>query len=619
MTEVYAASDDFVNNLLNKSDYGVTAEQLKTIPGLFDKVAFASLGTTQDVKNIITNAFANPVSFVAQDLADKVKNSFYTDWASPSSTGAYDPTIQAQQDYLKSNNVSQDVIGNILSGSTQAGLADLAQQQAKKAAFDQNSGLKADLGNFLSSDAGKLALLVGGAYAGGAFDPSTLGAGASGVGAGAGLDAATVAEGWGGAGAVGSGGSTGLLSGTAAASPFATQGSAGYGQLGSGTFGATGVPEGSQFVTQGGLAAPATVGQGGALGAGSFASNGSALAQAGLLGGATTLAGELVPATDYYAAGTAGAGTSLGAGMADVATGGLGGLTAEQLGQMGLVQGGLGLLGGVLGGNTAADASTQAAQQYAKFAQQGANMAGFRPVGTTTTFGTSNFQVDPATGQLTSAGYQLSPQLQAYQDQIMGSNRQSLTDATNLQNLGRQYIAQNPNQVASNWYNQQQALLAPSRDTESARLANQLQQTGRTGVSVAQGGNLQAANPEMAALANARAMADAQMAANAQTYGQQQVGFGQGLLTNAYQPFNAGLSTASNVEALGQQPFTLSSNLANLSSTAGARAGDILTKGMGQSISAQQAANSFNPWSTAIQGAASNPLTSLGLLNVAFG
>jgi len=479
------------------------------------------------------------------------------------------------------------------------------------------------LSNFLSSDAGKLAAIAGAAYAGGAFDPSMLGAGASGAGA---ADAATLAEGWGGSGAVGSGSSSGLLSGTAAASPLATQGSAGYGQLGSGTFGATGIPEGSQFVTQGGLAAPATVGQGGALGAGSFAANGSTLAQAGLLGGAATLAGELAPATDYYAAGTAGAGTALGAGtagtgtllgagMADAAAGGLGGLTAEQLGQLGLVQGGLGLLGGVLGGNTAAGARSQAAQQYAKSAQQGANMASFRPVGTTTTFGTSNFQIDPLTGQLTSAGYQLSPQLQAYQDQIMGSNRQSLNDATTLQNLGRQYIAQDPNQVASNWYNQQQALLAPSRDTESARLANQLQQTGRTGVSVAQGGNLQAANPETAALANARAMADAQMAANAQTYGQQQVGFGQGLLSNAYQPFNAGLTTASNVEALGQQPFTLSSNLANLSSTAGARAGQILATGMGNSISSQQAANSYNPWATAVQGVASNPLTGLGLLS----
>jgi len=309
-----------------------------------------------------------------------------------------------------------------------------------------------------------------------------------------------------------------------------------------------------------------------------------------------------------------GLGAGLGLSSAATGAGALGaGLTAAQT--AGLIQGGLGLAGGLLGGQTAQNATQQAAQQYAQSAQQGANMATFRPVGTTTTFGTSNFQVDPTTGQLTSAGYQLSPELQAYQNQIMGNNRQSLTDVSNLQNLGRGYIAQSPEAAAQQWMTNQQALLAPGRDMESARLANQLQQTGRTGVSVAQGGNLGMANPEQQALANARAMQDLQLAAGAQQAGQAQTTFGQGLLANAYQPFNAGLTAASNVETLGQQPFSLSTNLANLSSTAGARAGQILSGGMGNSITAQQAANSYNPWSTALQGAASNPLIGQGLLN----
>jgi len=331
-------------------------------------------------------------------------------------------------------------------------------------------------------------------------------------------------------------------------------------------------------------------------------------ATGGLLGatGGTLAAGGLGAGLGY---GATGLGTSLATGA------GLGSLTASQLGSLGLIQGGLGLVGGLLGGSSASNASAQAAQQYAQAAKQGANMASFRPVGTTTTFGSSNFAIDPNTGQLTSAGYQLSPELQAYQNQIMGSNRQSLTDATNLQNLGRGYIAQSPEEAAQQWMKNQQALLQPGRDVESARLANQLQQTGRTGVSVAQGGNLGAANPEQQALANARAMQDLGLAAQAQQQGQAQTTFGQGLLTNAYQPFQAGLTTASNVEALGQQPFTLSSNLANLSSTAGARAGSILSSGMGNSITSQQAANSYNPWSTALQGAASNPLTGLGLMN----
>ena len=352
-------------------------------------------------------------------------------------------------------------------------------------------------------------------------------------------------------------------------------------------------------------------------GLGLTAGNTANLASMGGAQGLTTLGttGSTLGATGgALAAGGLGAGIGLGS----AATGaGLGaaGLTASQLGTAGLIQGGLGLAGGLLGGQSASDAQAQAAQQYAKLAQQGANMANFRPVGTTTTFGTSNFQIDPTTGQLTSAGYTLSPELQAYQNQIMAGNRQSLTDVSNLQNLGRGYIAQSPQEAAQQWMSNQQALLAPSRDMESARLANQLQQTGRTGVSVAQGGGLGMANPEQQALANARAMQDLQLAAGAQQAGQAQTTFGQGLLSNAYQPFNAGLTTAANVEQLGQQPFSLSTNLANLSSTAGARAGQILAGGMGNSITAQQAANSYNPWATALQGAASNPLTGVGLMN----
>jgi len=242
--------------------------------------------------------------------------------------------------------------------------------------------------------------------------------------------------------------------------------------------------------------------------------------------------------------------------------------------------------GGLLQGSTNQQAAQTQANALRAAGQQAASSAQFRPVGTTTTFGTSNFQVDPTTGQLTSAGYQLSPQLQAYQNSIMGGGQQSLTDAANLQNLGRGYIAQSPEAAAQQYMANQQALLAPSRDMESARLANQLQQTGRTGVSVAQGGNLGMANPEQQALANARAIQDLNLAAQAQQAGQAQTTFGQGLLTSAYDPFNAGLKTATGVEALGQQPFTLSQGLGTAASTAGANAGRL---GLAANMSAADA------------------------------
>jgi hypothetical protein len=249
-----------------------------------------------------------------------------------------------------------------------------------------------------------------------------------------------------------------------------------------------------------------------------------------------------------------------------------------------LIAGGLGMLGGGLQG--------RAAQQGN---QQAAGATQFRPVGITNTFGTSNFTVDPTTGQLTSAGYTLSPQLQAAQNTLMGGLGQNLQDTANIQAMGRQYMAQSPQEQAQQYIANQQALLAPLREQQSAQLLNQLSNTGRTGLSVAQGGNLGMANPEFQALANARAMQDLQLAANATQAGQQQYQFGQGLLSSAYQPYNAALTTAGATEALGQQPLELSASLAGRSATAGANAAPYL-----------KAATSYSPTGSLLSGLAGN-------------
>jgi hypothetical protein len=133
-------------------------------------------------------------------------------------------------------------------------------------------------------------------------------------------------------------------------------------------------------------------------------------------------------------------------------------------------------------------------------------------------------------------------------------------------------------------------------------LANQLQQTGRTGVSVAQGGALGMANPEQQALANARAMQDLQLASQAQQQGQAQTTFGQGLLSSAYQPFQAGLSTASNIEQLGQNPLALSSGLAQQSSAAGAKAGQLQLGANQAAAQAALGAANYNPFASALSG-----------------
>jgi hypothetical protein len=230
--------------------------------------------------------------------------------------------------------------------------------------------------------------------------------------------------------------------------------------------------------------------------------------------------------------------------LSDLFSGALGGASAgSAFGPMGsLVGGGIGLLGGLFGSSGTSSAANARSQAEMQAARDAAEAAKFRPVGVTTRFGSSNFQFNPQ-GYLTGAGYNVSPEMQAYQNRLMGLADTGLTQAeqaqfqyqpltnaaTGLFNLGKQYLAQTPDQVAADYMAKQQALLAPGRERESANLINQLSNTGRTGLSIAQGGNLQAANPEAAALANARAMQDLQLSANAQQAGQQNVNFGTSL------------------------------------------------------------------------------------------
>lgn len=267
-------------------------------------------------------------------------------------------------------------------------------------------------------------------------------------------------------------------------------------------------------------------------------------------------AGAIGTAAGYYFGGPVGA--QIGGAVGGAIQGGPSGGRAVQSGLQGY------------GGMLQSQASQNAARQAAIGAQ-------FRPVGITNTFGTSNFTVDPTTGQLTSAGYTLSPQLQSAQNTLMGGLSTNLQDQANIQAMGRQYMAQSPQEQAQQYIANQQALLAPLREQQSANLMNQLSNTGRTGLSVAQGGNLGMANPEYQALANARAMQDLQLAAQATQAGQQQYQFGQGLLSSAYQPYTAGLSAAGATEALGQQPLELSSSLGRLSAATGANAGKFIT------------------------------------------
>ena len=304
------------------------------------------------------------------------------------------------------------------------------------------------------------------------------------------------------------------------------------------------------------------------------------------------------------------------------------------------ITGGLGLTGSVVQQQQSKEAAQTAAQNVDRATQTGVEASQFRPVGMTTRFGTSNYTYDPVTGRMTSAGYQLNPEAKNAQDRLVGLAGRGLTQAEaaqqqfaplqtgaqNLFGLGNQYISQSPQDVAQNYINQQMALLQPSREVELANLQNKLQQQGRAGLSVAQGGTMGATTPELQALYNARAQQEAVLAANAQQAGQQNVLFGAGLLGQgsqamgqyyggqqaAYAPYTTALGQVQNLESLAQQPLQMGASLGQQSATAGANAGRIGLAGAqisGNLMTSPAVTN--NPYAAFLSGLGS-PTSTLG-------
>jgi len=254
----------------------------------------------------------------------------------------------------------------------------------------------------------------------------------------------------------------------------------------------------------------------------------------------------------------------------------------------------------------------------------------------TTRFGSSQFGFDPKTGQLTSAGYTLSPEAKNAQDRFVKLAESGLqqaegaqaqfaplqTGATSLFGLGNKYLAQSPEDVASNYMKSQLALLAPGREQEFAFIQNKLQQQGRGGLSVAQGGNLGATTPELQAFMNAKIQEDARLAANAQQYGQQNVLFGAGLLgqgatamgnyyggqQQAYSPYTTAMGQVTGLESAAQQPFQMGVDLGKIKATTGFDVGRLGLQGAGQSVAlATGPAATNNPYASLLTGAASSP------------
>jgi hypothetical protein len=415
-------------------------------------------------------------------------------------------------------------------------------------------------------------------------------------------------------GGSGTGALTGALGGTVA-------GMGGAGGLTAGAGGVTGLTAGAGGVTglttAGGLAGANTLLGGSTLGS--------------TLGGLTT---GVVGSTLGSTLGST-VGSTLGSTVANTAARtATGGLTAAQIAA--LLSGGLTTGAGLLQQQTSREAAQRAQQMIDTETAAAKQAAAFRPVGMTTRFGTSQFQVDPVTGQLTSAGYTLSPEAKNAQDRLVKLAESGLvqaegaqqafeplqTGAQSLFKLGQGYLAEKPEDVAKNYLASQMALLQPGRELELANLQNRLQQQGRGGLAVAQGGTMGATTPELQALYNARAQQEAQLAANAQQYGQQNVLFGAGLLGQgsqamgqyyggqqaAYAPYTTALGQVQGLEALGQQPLTMGAALGQQAAQAGANVGRLGLSGAEFSTRlATGNAATTNPYSTLLSGLGASP------------
>ena len=272
------------------------------------------------------------------------------------------------------------------------------------------------------------------------------------------------------------------------------------------------------------------------------------------------------------------------------------------------VMAGANLIGGYMQGNAAKSAASTAANAQLQSAQMAADAQKFRPVGVTSRFGSSNFGFDDK-GYLNSAGYTASPELLGYQDFLSGQGPQTQQDVSGLLSLGRGYLGEDPNAVKQRYIQQQRALLAPENEQALAGIRNNLFQTGRGGLATGatNEGGLMATNPEMAAYYNALAKQNAALTAGAEQAAQQQVTFGQGLLSSAYSPLQTNVGLNATFEQLAQSPLDIGAQLGGRAATAGAQVGNTLLQGGLAAAKTNYAADAYSPWGSAISGAASNP------------
>jgi hypothetical protein len=157
-------------------------------------------------------------------------------------------------------------------------------------------------------------------------------------------------------------------------------------------------------------------------------------------------------------------------------------------------------------------------------------------------------------------------------------------------------------------------------------------QQGRGGAATAQGGNLMATSPELAAYYNSLAQSNLALAAQADEEARRRITYGAGLFdtgagmqnkyyagqTAAYQPFATAMDTSVGLENLAQQPLTLGTQIGAKTTASSAEAGRLLSSGITSAASTMYPSNAYSASGNVLSGIAQNPVVN-SALNNAFG
>ena len=226
-----------------------------------------------------------------------------------------------------------------------------------------------------------------------------------------------------------------------------------------------------------------------------------------------------------------------------------------------LIGGGLGLLGSTMAADTASEAASSSSNAQLEAARIAADAAKFRPYAVTTGFGKGFFDTEGQT-----AGYEISPELQAMRDRYYALGQQALGG-----------VQLDPTQAAEAYYAQQQGLLAPTRTAQDIALRQQQLQGGRIGYGISgeaagAGAGTGMVNPEQYQRDLARAQIDAQLAAQSRQQAMNEmdaaIARGSGLLSSGF-----------GVEQLGMTPLDLGANIGGRATQAGAQQAQSLLAG----------------------------------------